>query len=452
MLKSFLIAFFLVVLIAGLYLFSLSFLNYELYFDGIIRITQYYVIPLILILISIIALFSNNEWRISIALSILLPLIMLYGYEYYLIKKSNDTQFNLSNKGGSALETSIKSDGSILPFIHPGIASIGKNINFNKKNTVQLSGISKVLTAHCNEGGYVSVYKSDRFGFNNADSKYDIIDPNKIAMVGDSFTHGACVFPTDNLPSQLQKKIKMNVLNFGMSGIGPLSILGIIKEYLPLIKPRHVIWVHYEGNDLHDLRNEIENNTLTQYTKPNYTQNLANRSLEINNALIEFSNGITSTKNSKTGSKKENRIESNVFDTVFTLEFLKLTKTRIKLGVAFGPSEFDSDLYRKIISEAKRTVETWGGTMYFVYLPSNQRKSTNFISDTGWDYLKNKVLTTVDKLGIVSIDMSSILHEKDPNKLYYYTESHFNPEGYEYVASKISYKLKDTIKQVYYNP
>ena len=83
---------------------------------------------------------------------------------------------------------------------------------------------------------------------------------------------------------------------------------------------------------------------------------------------------------------------------------------------------------------------------------SNQRKSTNFISDTGWDYLKNKVLTTVDKLGIVSIDMSSILHEKDPNKLYYYTESHFNPEGYEYVASKISYKLKDTIKQVYYNP
>jgi hypothetical protein len=428
--------------LVGLYFLWLSLINYELYFDGIIRIIQYYIAPLLVVLISVFALLSSNEWRISIFISLMFPVITLYGYEYYLTKKSNNIHSDLELEGGTVVEKYIESDGKILPFIHPGIESVGKGIKFHKKPTIPLSGISKVWTAHCNEGGYVSIYKSDRFGFNNLDDKYNANSLYKIAMVGDSFTHGACVSPKHNLPSNLQNKIKHNVFNFGMSGIGPLATLGIVKEYLPSIKPSHVVWVHYEGNDLHDLRNEMKNSVLIRYVDSSYTQNLINRSDEINNALKKHADSVVSKYlNIKRKTKIKKKIDS--LSILLRLEFLKLTKTRIKFGIAFGPSEFDSDLYRKIISEAKRTVEDWGGKIYFVYLPANQRKSANSISDMGWNYSKNKVLKVIHDMKIKTVDMSNILHKENPDNLYYYTESHFNPEGYEYVASKIASELKD---------
>ena len=393
------------------------------------------------VLISIFALLSNNEWRISIFISFLFPIVTLYGYEYYLTKQSHNVHSNLEIEGGTALEKYIKSDGVIFPFIHPGLESVGKNITFHETPTVPLSGISKVWTAHCNEGGYVSVYKSDRFGFNNSDNNYNTNSLYKIAMVGDSFTHGACVYPEHNLPSNLQKKIGYNVFNFGMSGIGPLSTLGIIKEYLPSINPSHVVWVHYEGNDLHDLRNESKNSVLIRYKNSDYIQNLVHRQDEIDSSLKEYANSLLSkSRNKKRKIRNKKKIDS--LDILLRLEFLKLTKTRIKFGIAFGPSELDSDLYRKIISEAKRTVEDWGGKIYFVYLPANQRKSANLISDMGWDYSKNKVLEIISDMKIKIIDLSKVLHKENPDSLYYYTESHFNPEGYEYVASKIATELK----------
>lgn len=45
-------------------------------------------------------------------------------------------------------------------------------------------------------------------------------------------------------------------LNLGMGGIGPLHELAILKEYGSVVRPKVVLWVYYEGNDLADLSHE----------------------------------------------------------------------------------------------------------------------------------------------------------------------------------------------------
>ena len=62
---------------------------------------------------------------------------------------------------------------------------------YNSEDMMILSGLSNQMTIYCKEDNYWSIYKSDRYGFNNNDKVYE--KKNKILLLGDSFTHGACV-------------------------------------------------------------------------------------------------------------------------------------------------------------------------------------------------------------------------------------------------------------------
>jgi hypothetical protein len=56
----------------------------------------------------------------------------------------------------------------------------------------------------CNEGYGLIRYKTDRFGFRNEDALWDKhVDA---ILIGDSFTHGACVKDEDTISGYLQKK------------------------------------------------------------------------------------------------------------------------------------------------------------------------------------------------------------------------------------------------------
>ena len=69
---------------------------------------------------------------------------------------------------------------------------------YNNKSIFYLSGISNSKTIYCNENGYFSIYQSDRFGFNNPDDEWDS-NEIEFLLLGDSFTHGACVNRPDDL-------------------------------------------------------------------------------------------------------------------------------------------------------------------------------------------------------------------------------------------------------------
>ena len=112
---------------------------------------------------------------------------------------------------------------------------------------VPLSGVPHATIVMCNESGSYVTYESDRFGFNGPDEIWDL--PVEIALVGDSFVEGWCVRREDSLAA-IVRNAHPATLNVGYAGHGPLAELGTIREYVAPLRPAHVFWFFFEGNDL----------------------------------------------------------------------------------------------------------------------------------------------------------------------------------------------------------
>jgi len=127
-----------------------------------------------------------------------------------------------------------------------------------------------------NENGYYMVYPSDRYGFNNPDSEWDA-EQVEWLLTGDSFTEGVAVNPGEDVAGQIRLITKQPTINVGRGGNGPLIELAELREYAELVKPKKVLWLYFEGNDLKELQREKFNPLLMQYMEDGFSQNLINR-------------------------------------------------------------------------------------------------------------------------------------------------------------------------------
>ena len=73
----------------------------------------------------------------------------------------------------------------------------------------------------------------------------------------------------EDIAGNLIKK-KINTVNFGVTDTGPLVSLGILKEFGQYFKPRNVIYLYFEGNDLEDLSFEKNEEYLLNYLEDNF--------------------------------------------------------------------------------------------------------------------------------------------------------------------------------------
>ncbi len=62
--------------------------------------------------------------------------------------------------------------------------------------------------------------------------------------------------------------------NYEMNGTSALAQLAIYREYVKPLRPRHIIWFFYEGNDLTDYLAERARPLLRAYLDPGHVQNL----------------------------------------------------------------------------------------------------------------------------------------------------------------------------------
>ena len=91
-------------------------------------------------------------------------------------------------------------------------------------------------------------------------------------LVGDSFAQGYCVERRSNIAGILESKGSY-AINLVTAGNGPLVNFTVIKEYIELLKPKNIIWIYFEGNDLSDLKLEKNNEILNKYMKdPDFQQ------------------------------------------------------------------------------------------------------------------------------------------------------------------------------------
>lgn len=327
------------------------------------------------------------------------------------------------------------------------------NPEFTSKTMPDLFSItsfSNTDTFYCNENNYWPTFKTDRHGFFNNDSNWDnkIID---FVFVGDSFTAGSCVFEGLNFFNVFSNFNKNNInLNLGVPGSSPLMEYIALREYIePLVVPKNIVWVYYEGNDLNELQSSLElykETYLTKYlTDNNFTQNLSINNAKKDKYLREFLKK-TINLHKKTD---EMRIINNLKYKYNYLNFITLTKIRTSFN-RYTPQNIDPntmEMFYKILEKTKKMSENLNSKLYFVYLPSIERYNFNFFerlyyndkkSNSHFNY--NEILKIVKKLNIPLIDIKSnvFTNNKDPLSLFPYRKHHhYNMEGYKEVGSYI---------------
>lgn len=242
----------------------------------------YFIGALLTIVFFIICTYLKAKIQKYIIIIFISTIFTLYFFEGKLIFDNKEINLNFDRRTKFEVYENLKKTNLNITLSVSPHNFISSNNDF-----LSLGGISYVETIHCNENGYYSIYQSDRYGFNNPDAEWDSKEIEYV-LVGDSFTHGACVNRPNDIASVLRQYSKKKVLNLGQDGNGPLLKLATLKEYLtPNVKK--VIWLYYEGNDLFNLENELKNNILTKYyTDQNFKQDLKFNQTLINQFLTSF--------------------------------------------------------------------------------------------------------------------------------------------------------------------
>lgn len=308
-----------------------------------------------------------------------------------------------------------------------------------------LASISNVVTVFCNESGEYIVYSSDEHGFHNPSGLWD--GAADIVALGDSYAHGACV-PSDQGFVSLIRSRYPAMINLGVNGNGPLAMLATLKEYASFLKPKVVLWCYYEGNDIRDLDSrEKFSPLLREYLGRSFSQNLIMKQQEIDRALTEY---------------LERAMESQA--AAFSAEdFLKLHHLRASLRSAIDKrkgreglqvellehlqrdgapaAKEDLELLRAILQEASHTVSSWGGQMYFVYLPTWERYRLPDLASKD----REMVLHIAEGLALSVVDIHrSFAQHPDPLSLFPSRRyAHYNAQGHRLVAQQVLAHLKE---------
>lgn len=301
-----------------------------------------------------------------------------------------------------------------------------------------LGGISGVTTVHCNEVGEYLVYRSDEHGFHNPSGLWERREI-ELALLGDSFAHGNCVSASQDLASVIRKEFPAT-LNLGIEANGPLLELAAVEEYLPEVRPRRVVWLFYEGNDLvSDLELEKASPILPRYLEPGFRQGLAGRQAEVDAFWRDL------VRERLAGRQEEmiqNRWERNMLQ-----GWLRLRTLRQSVGLQLAArrpdfSRVDYPLFRRVLTQARDAASGWGGTLTFAYLPCETSFLDRRFAEANGP-VREQILQIVSELGIPLIDLQPLFEqEKDRDSLYAYRGAHLSPRGYEKVGLAITAALK----------
>jgi hypothetical protein len=351
-------------------------------------------------------------------------------------QKKTESRSNEKSKYDVIQEIKNTTDINVVPSVFPKTFIKKKWIN-EETDIFPLGGVSNVTTVFCKEGDEFSIYKSDRFGFNNPDSAWDFKEIYWF-LIGDSFTQGSCVKQEENFASQIRLITSLSSVSVGMSGNGPLIEFASLKEYGLGKKPKIVLWFYFERNDLEDLKIEKTSSIFMKYLDKNFTQNLYTKQNEIDKNLRTYIKlAEKNLKNEKNITYKDEE-EFLAFKKIIRLQIVR-EKMSLDRGLDFGIDP----LFRVVMLKAKNIVNDWNGKLYFVYLPDKERYSSKNVKDDR--YLKrSSVVKLINNLNIPIIDIHKDFFMKQDDPLSFYANrvyGHYSPEGYNRISKVIVNKV-----------
>lgn len=341
----------------------------------------------------------------------------------------------------------LKASGvQAVPAITPRLWAEGNADRIHDGQVIPLSGLSRRVTVFCNEGGEFATYESDEHGFNNPIGLYQKGKVD-IVLIGDSFAHGACVEQGEDIASHLRTN-NIRALNLGMAGSGPLIELAILTEYAEPVAPRVVLWMYFEENDQYNLVREQTFPFFLRYLDRQFKLGLFDQQDKIDTLLLEPFLVLAEAQAAAESEEEERRQRDGIIRGQKWAKILRLYHLRARLGMnkpASPPSTPPpSDLFSKILAEARNRVLAWGGRMYFVYIPDYTRYNQTH-QDHDSLFHRAGVLEAVRKLGIPIIDVHELLsHHPDPLSLYpLRVHGHFNAQGYRLIANYLQQSIDE---------
>lgn len=421
----------------------------------------YYAPPMFLAALLFISLKLKPRYKITFALFCLILTTSAYGLEIYLYSshpesraRSNDEIAQLAKQSGVQFDTRSESQviadlrrGGIaavpqivLPTFEKEHDEVKPVINLDGVDVMALAGVAGRVTVVCNQNGEYLTYKSDERGFHNPAGIWSNVDSNIVA-VGNSFTMGYCVPSGKNFVALIRED-RPATLNLGMAGAGPLQILAVLREYLPLLKPKSVLWFYFEGNNLSELQKEKQSGLLMRYLQDGFNQRLLRRQSELDRALTDYLEN-TGTRDVKESLRQANNRHDR------WIGIIKLSALRQRSGLIYGEDAQETDLQgatmnllREILAQAKSDVSARGGRLYFIYLPSWERYA---LKNPGLQAgQRTRILRYADDLGLPIIDLHPAFQaQSDPLSLFpFHGPGHYNEKGHRLVAEEVLKTLR----------
>lgn len=283
-------------------------------------------------------------------------------------------------------------------------------------------GVSRASIALCNEEGEFVVHRSDEYGFHNPLGLWGKATEVDVLLIGDSFVHGACA-PAENTLAALLRRRWPSLLNLGVSGAGPLFELAVLREYGPEIQPPIVLWFYYEGNDPFDLSVERNDGRLLRYMEAGFSQDLRHHQSTLDNAMIGLLDSII-----EGGSAPEALMgTAPKWSAVLSVATLSAFRSVTGLGLRLPTRADPIAMFPAVMAEAKKTVASWGGQLFVVYLPAYARYHLWFSHSLVG---RSEVLGTLDSLAIPVIDLDSAFRAEDsPGSLWLHPAGHYSDRG-----------------------
>ena len=365
----------------------------------------------------------SNNLKVNLSILIFTIGVSIYGFETYLELSHKDTKTRMD-----ALEDLKVSGVEGFPNVFPYNLIESNGLVSDKGRIYPLGTISNSKTILSNEAGFYPIIETDEHGFNNPKGLY-VKNKVDILLTGDSYTEGFSVHSNETIGAVL-RQLDYNTISVGKSGNGPLLELAALKEYGEPLKPKIVLWLYYI-NDLSGLKNEMKSSILNKYLdEDNYSQNLISKQKEIDSVLKNYIRVEWIKKN-----KKENLANNPV------VKIVKLYNLRMRINVkpTSEPIVLPTPVFKDVLLKAMKTVSSWNGQMYFVYLPDWNRYSSG-IKHPNRDF----VIQTVKELNIPIIDIHREVFEphQDPLSLFPFREyNHYNADGYKLVSEAIGKRL-----------
>ena len=420
----------------------------------------FYIAPAVCIVLLLLSITLSAKYRVNLSLLIVSTAICIFLAEGYLTLFPGPTAAELRTmrRVSAADELGIDFDTRSRLQVVDELTAAGQDVTLAflphvylldaldspdaSGRLVPLGGRANTASVLCNEAGNYLVYDSDERGFNNPRGTWSEVRLDFL-LVGDSYTQGICVASENNIAGRL-REVHPKTLNLGMSGNGPLMILATLKEYAHSFEPKVVLWFFYGGNDLFDLAEE-RRTPLLNYLEEGFSQDLPDKQQAIDELVERYmEEAIATERTTARESADEPRPSFSLWESlklVRLLSFAGLTdeyardQIPVEQGAVLDADDAELQLFARILAEADRFVDSWGGQLYFISLPEYlefARGPTSFRSHS-------EVMSIVADLGIPLIDLRETFREHtDPFSLFpLRLPAHYNESGYALVAETI---------------